>query len=49
MNGEVSDWEEVASGVPPGLVLRQVLFTTYINDIDQGIKNTIKNLRMIQN
>ena len=42
LNEEVSVWEEMASGVPPGSVLRPVLLTIYINYIDQGIKNTIK-------
>ena len=44
LNGKVSDREEMASGVPPGSVLRPVLLTIYINYIDQGIKNTIKKM-----
>ena len=38
----VSEWEEVVSGVLQCSMLGPVLFTIFIIDIDQGVKNTIK-------
>lgn len=34
----MSDWQEIWSGIPQGFILGPVLFNTFINYLDVGLK-----------